>query len=377
MPYSSPPGVTEGPSTVRRRVSRRSQFECFARMSFGFGKPPPTRLDVEDWMRKSESYAKSLQVSRPVEIACYSRNADRSVEFGSRSMLSKYRDPPQLADLNAGFDLFVDKPADSSAGVELLVECLQKAEYDVYKADVISFRNNLNKLADTPYNTRDAWEIDACRVKNVVFLEIRKLPERPMDERDKKFMYHGFKFEQFCTQDDTSEPVDSNEEFCSLLKMELGNHQLLISAEVDCVDSRSPAEGVASNDMYIELKVSRMPNRPRQWDNLKQNKFRKYWIQSHLAGVPIIKLGLRDDSGILRRVDSLRTRDLPSLASADMPRSWDQYVILNFLSQSLTFIRSACRDDGTTFRFAYNPFEKAISVREVPEDDLAQRVRKQ
>lgn len=38
------------------------------------------------------------------------------------------------------------------------------------QAEVITYRNNLNKIALTPYNRRDPWEIDATRIGATVYL---------------------------------------------------------------------------------------------------------------------------------------------------------------------------------------------------------------
>lgn len=55
----------------------------------------------------------------------------------------------------------------------------------------------------TPYEYSESWFICATKVKNVIFLcafytnqKKRKL-QQPLTEREKRFEYWGFKFEQF------------------------------------------------------------------------------------------------------------------------------------------------------------------------------------
>mmetsp|Transcript_44816 Transcript_44816/g.173922 ORF Transcript_44816/g.173922 Transcript_44816/m.173922 type:complete len:86 (+) Transcript_44816:1381-1638(+) len=60
----------------------------------GFGmRVNPTKLDVSEWMNSSASRSRTLQVSTPYEVACYSRTANGELTLGSRAMLRTYREP--------------------------------------------------------------------------------------------------------------------------------------------------------------------------------------------------------------------------------------------------------------------------------------------
>jgi hypothetical protein len=72
------------------------------------------------------------------------------------------------------------------------------------------------------------------------------------------FTYYGYKFEALCTGDD--DVVDSTSEFALLLKLRLGQHTLLMAAEVDCLNPEAvtenvPFEGPLSTEQFLELKT--------------------------------------------------------------------------------------------------------------------------
>ncbi|KAJ8904837.1 hypothetical protein NDN08_001351 [Rhodosorus marinus] len=312
----------------------------------------------------------------PYEVACYSRTANGELKLGSRAVLRTYLPPRTPVDLNTGFDTFVAKN-DSVAHVETLVDAVKSQNYDVSeKADIVTYRNNLNKIALTPYNDRDVWELDACRVSGTVFLDIRSTSEDPTDSRGRLFTYYGYKFEQVCCSADPladDGPVDANEEFCSMVHRQIGNHRVLLCAEIDCEhrDGRetSPLDG------YVELKTSREPKHRGQWRNMARQKFLKFWVQSFLAGVPVIKHGFRNDDGVLLKVETLKTRYIPALAYDLCGEEWSTDVALNFLSHCLAYIRKVCRNEGSVFRIKYDPTRRVVEAEHVPETDLAGRIR--
>lgn len=56
-------------------------------------------------------------------------------------------------------------------------------------------------------------------------------------------MYYGYAFESYCTSPSPTSPkpnrwggdVDTNVQWCSVVKTKLGNTRILIGGEVDCV----------------------------------------------------------------------------------------------------------------------------------------------
>jgi RAT1-interacting protein len=86
-----------------------------------------------------------------------------------------FQAPPQLPlDLDEGYPAsFIRKPDDAaSARVGTIAEAAARGAansnggggVDWAHVNVVTFRNNMNKLLLTPLNARDAWAIDGCVV---------------------------------------------------------------------------------------------------------------------------------------------------------------------------------------------------------------------
>ncbi len=336
----------------------REQFENLMEIDVGAWAPPPNNVAIK----------------RPEEVACFSRNADRTILYGSRCKLSKYQEPPLGAYLKRGFDTFVEKRRDDKepSGVEPVVRALRKNGFNVKKdATFVTYRNNLNKIAGTPYNDRDAWEIDStCTTEDgPTFLDVRKLDDgRQENQRQKEFMYMGYYFENLCTGA-ADEVVDANVEFCSIVKLRLGNENILMAAEIDCEE----------NGQYKELKTTSEPRSRRAEDILFRHRMMKYWIQSYLAGVPEVVVGMRDTRDFLRHVEIFDTFTMPQLAKERLPRYekvWDQKTIVGFLHFVLARIRNACQKHvGKTVRVRYEPNEKKVIMRVLEESDFNDRMK--
>jgi RAT1-interacting protein len=331
-------------------------------------------IDVRAWS-KSESAASTLtHVSEPYEVACFSRFPDRSIAYGSRQQLKRFKDPPMNATLAAGFASYIPKnEPDAGDGVLPVVEMLQHAGFDVdTQADIISYRNNLNKIANTPYNTRDPWEIDAVQVGRCVYLDIRHLPEPPPDHRLQLLRYQGYKFEALCTEGHSSTGVvDANEEWCAAIRIRIGNARIVISSEIDAEMPSAGGPHDPKKNSFVELKTTRMARTNRDYANL-YSKYQKWWVQSWLAGVRTIFVGIRDDAGNLIDVEHLSTRTLPRIAKDGMKRislpgresvmAFDPMCCVNFIEYVCEHMRRCCGEwPGRTVRFAFNPRSGILS----------------
>ncbi len=72
------------------------------------------------------------------------------------------------------------------------------------------------------------------------------------------FTYYGYKFETVCTSADRGPApalVDSTSEFALLLRVGLGDHALLMAAEVDCVSPEAAGSVPMLPDHFLELKT--------------------------------------------------------------------------------------------------------------------------
>lgn len=96
------------------------------------------------------------------------------------------------SDLAEGLETFVESK-DTSA-VEDVLECINGVKYNLQeqKIDIVSFRNNFNKILATPYNRREPWAIGVRRKGSVLLFDVEDV--REPDNQDPKFAYFGRRY---------------------------------------------------------------------------------------------------------------------------------------------------------------------------------------
>jgi len=320
------------------------------------------QLNVDD-----PSNTKQVQIQQPRAVACYAKKDGEAVLRMEDAMkcLAEYRDPPTLpADLCDGFPERYKVKDDSTekGGMSLraALGAITTNAIELRGVSVVSFRNNFNKIMGTPYNMKDPWAIDVWRegpllVFSVVHLES---DSRSSDETSLP-TYWGFKFEQYCTvgEDTNTAVVNPNDEFAVVVRAKVGQHRLVLSAEMDCTlkhpQRQQPLQGPPLMDLMVELKTSRQIDHPKMKFTFERYKMLSWWIQSFLAGVPRITVGWRDDTGDVMKVEHLPTMKLPKLANADILK-WDFRVCLGFTQRVLDWV-AATTQDGTRYRLSYTP----------------------
>ncbi|KAJ1373560.1 Dom-3 Z [Parelaphostrongylus tenuis] len=148
-----------------------------------------------------------------------------------------------------------------------------------------------------------------------------------------------------------STPVTRLEEFDVVVRSELGTLsgrrlRLVCGAEVDAIyrDGRP-----------VELKTQRL----RLDDYFWVNKSMRWWLQSFLFGIDDMIVGYRDASGIVRKVESLRTSKL--LEQGGFPAN----AYMNLLSSVLSKVKKLLADgDGCIIHYEIN--DGNITIRPVP-----------
>eukprot|EP00854_Cymbomonas_tetramitiformis_P007601 gene7601-9053_t len=244
-------------------------------------------LDVASWLAKHGRTKNQIHVSQPREVSCWTRASSREggdLKLGDRSGLHKLIPIPTFpADLNEGYpDMFVRKPEGVHPGVEPVAEALAQGGVPWRECDVVTFRNNLNKIAGTPFDSRKEWEVDACLSDGVLFLDIRDGPGdgRSFQNQD-RFMYYGYKLEELSTNDNAKpSTVDATSEFCTVVRLRIGDLKIMMAAEIDCYHAGQETVGLGS---YVEIKAQKIPNNPRQEQNACKFKYPRWWLQSWLA----------------------------------------------------------------------------------------------
>ncbi|EME29830.1 Decapping nuclease DXO homolog, chloroplastic [Galdieria sulphuraria] len=302
-------------------------------------------FDVQRCLKELKTTPKKVPVSSPVEVACFSRLSASHYVPCSRQALKTLKIPQVPSCLNQGYESFIPKDQSSSISLSPVRESLEKAFVNVDDSiQFLTFRNNLNKIALTPYNTEESWKMTSHLENNLIVLNICPSEElEPVTDRDKYFAYCGYKFEHLCCESDDV-VVDANQEFCSIVKTSIGKHTLLISAQVDCWD----AYHLWSKDNraeypichYVELKTMKKWKKEQVIPDFYQRKYLRYWVQCFLAGIPHLFIGYRDD----RRKMLMETEYIPVDRLPEICReSWEPHICLGFMDSFLYFVFSMHR----------------------------------
>lgn len=322
------------------------------------------------------SAASCIAYDEPKEIACFSRAADRSVAYNDRSQLRAFVRASVGADLNKGFDTFVDKAADAGAPLGDVLGALAHKGLDTDSAHFVTYRNNLNKLLHVPYNARDAWEIGVERRGRTVHLhvlqtEAERAREAGRSEAERRTAYWGYAFEAASTASEAAGgsddgPLNANAEFCSVARTKLGGNRLVFAAEVDA-ERRGFGEaggGERAMRQYVELKTTKLLDGERERHTLERHKMAKWWLQSFLLGVRTVVCGFRDEGGVLRKTQDFETKQLPKFVRG----AWHPHVMLNFGDAALGWLYERVIAGPPTGRYvlAYDPAGRRLLLRIAP-----------
>lgn len=337
-------------------------------------------IDVERWLSSSDALKQHTDLE-PREVACWSRSGEREITLGSRDELKRFKEPELNKSLDAGLDRIIPRDRMAGFGVEPLCHSLKHAGFDVAgEADIVTFRNNLNKIGGCPYNLGDAFEFEAVCVGNSVFLDVRRQEETPSPPWLQRLGYMGEKFETMCLEGVLeSDAVNSNSGFCAAMKLNIGNHRIVLAAEISAEDN---------SEKFIDTKTNKVPVSDKDKDKLYLGKYQKIFLQSYLANVGRICIGKRDDrSGRLVAFDSVSTQSLHSKAvewhstraengGRGLKPCWDPSVCINFIEYVSGKVKKACRDNpGKSVRFEYQNASKTLVGYLDPAGDFASRIR--
>ena len=193
--------------------------------------------------------------------------------------------------------------------------------------NIVSFRNNFNKILGTPYNTNQSWSFLVEKRNGILYfdvennnLDVTSIP----NEWGEKCAYAGRYYEQLSTcrnneATTTNSKHNDGDEYCGIFHTVLGDHRIVLGAEIDCKDA---------SGNYVELKTFRELLSSKDRFVFERYKLLSFWIQSHLVGVSTIHCGFRDRNCILIKEQTFRTRDLPHYGQAHWVRPFIVLLIL-------------------------------------------------
>ncbi|ORY49817.1 RAI1-domain-containing protein [Rhizoclosmatium globosum] len=296
---------------------------------------------------------------QPVEVGCFSYDGQRALRPQSTAAL-KFFHAPKLDkrgnDLSSGFEDRYIARASAIDNLDSLLACLNIDDHvrNDGRPRLVTWRGILTKLCVAPYST-DTWALRATLHNGSCLLwRIRRLLGRlrlSMNHIEETHDLLGLQVRGLATLDhdpallsedeltrqerDRVENgvVDTHIQYCSIVKTRIGQMDVFIGAEVDCVMDESstapssssavppPSSTSTSNNnsttsqkkQYAELKTHRTLTNTHQTLAFHRQKLLKTYFQCFLAGIPRIVVGFRDDNGFIEKVQVFKTLEVPRM----------------------------------------------------------------
>jgi len=227
----------------------------------------------------SHAPSKPPPFQQPTQLLTFSYTPDHVLQFDD-SALRYYIDPPRGADLGYGYDRWIRRP-DERGRLDSLLHAWSRFKKSLCEGPslsqsrapdihVMSWRGIMTKILIAPYEERGSWELNVMRVGGTLYFE-EHLSDAALKEKNemgphhRRQTYYGYAFESYCTtstpghREDASShvpgwggDVNTNVQWCSVVKTKLGDRRIVIGGEVDCV--RGKYSGNTAN--FVELKTS-------------------------------------------------------------------------------------------------------------------------
>ncbi|KAL1642107.1 decapping endonuclease targeting mRNA [Diplodia intermedia] len=317
-------------------------------------------------------------IHRPQEIAEFSYDENHQIHLDARSLSHYYPPQPQGAEhhlyLDKGLETFrlLDDSQDGHlTGLLTAIMHMEKKKGAKTDAHFVAYRGMITNdtirlqlffsipvpslhtgFSPLPYSFIE--EDKAAKLER----KAREAGKGPADERRERLQYYyGFKFETLYTIPDIWDNVSRDEiesrddkvvsnyaQYCSVVKTGVGDLEMVIGGEVDCIwDAK--VEG-ATHHNYVELKTTEWVDVDRLRDPKKiQQKFNnydrrklKYWGQSYLIGCPTIIVGKKDeDAQVHMPLEVLKTHDIPATIRKTS-RLWNSVTCVQTLGAFLEWL---------------------------------------
>ncbi|KIK55131.1 hypothetical protein GYMLUDRAFT_48077 [Collybiopsis luxurians FD-317 M1] len=325
----------------------------------------------------------SVPFQQPTPLISFSYTPEHILQF-DESSLKYYHPPPPNAQLGYGYERWIRRPEERSR-IDSLLEAVDRVtdpegtgkdgrqrKLDLGDVGVVAWRGVVTRILTAPYEDRDRFDMNVMLVNGTLYLEEHRTEAQLKEKNNlkpqqRKMMYHGYAFESYCTTDTPSasslkqpaisqsrrDPpgwggdVNTNEQWCSVVRTKLGNTKIIIGGEVDCVQGQYKG----TTDTFVELKTS-MSIRGVADEIKFEKKLLKFYFQSFLLGVPKIVVGFRTPSGELMTTQSLQTIQLPrmvrekaaSRGPSDANNIWNPSLCLAWCYNFLTYLRKSIRE---------------------------------
>ncbi|KAJ7455291.1 RAI1 like PD-XK nuclease-domain-containing protein [Mycena galericulata] len=294
---------------------------------------------------------------QPTQLISFSYTPERVLEF-TDSALRYFVPPPANAQLSHAYERWNRRP-EGRARIDGLLRALSAARTKKHPAlasgvGVVAWRGVITRILTAPYEEREGWDLNVMCVDGVLYFEehlseARLLEKNDIEPRHRRQTYFGYAFESYCTTDtpgganvpqNPGDPpgwggdVDTNVQWCSVVRTKLGDTRMVIGGEVDCVRGKY----TGATDTFVELKTSLVIRGPH--DELKfEKKLLKFYMQSFLLGVPEILVGFRTPAGQVTTTQTFKTVEIPRLVRGK-PHAWDPAACLRWGDAFLAFLKT-------------------------------------
>ncbi|XP_017485355.1 PREDICTED: decapping nuclease DXO homolog [Rhagoletis zephyria] len=339
------------------------------------------------------------QFEKPRPIGYFSVVGGTLREYEPSAQQLRYYKPPAAKkfplDLNEGLHLAIKKPESVyDEGLDHIFKFIfdhrdrltkpltaSETSQRSLNAEFVCWRGLLRLLMSTPYEFRSDWSIVVTRFNGTFYLRKRdteqeKFQRAQETEQQRVFASWGFKFEQYCLSEspflepNDKGPVDECSEFSCVFKTKLAGFELLYGAEMDGIISEQPVllEGdkatCLENLKFIEVKVRQGNLNRNQIQSYNRHKTRNWWCQSFLVGIQDIYVGLRNEYGLVDRIEHTEVRSLPKQGM----NHWTPNMCVTFLIEFFNRVRSLMTDVNcpyTVFEFYFNSNRGTITFENI------------
>ncbi|KAH9462755.1 hypothetical protein MJO28_002474 [Puccinia striiformis f. sp. tritici] len=359
----------------------------------------------------SQSSITKQVYQRPIPFTSFSYDPDRKIRTGVHQFesLRPLHVPKDLVGFNLThrIDQAIYRDESIDEGLDgLLISLIDYVDNvnpqerldhcrGILGSNLITWRGILTKLCASVYESsrpgseENGWTKEVMMVDGIIYIVEAPPPDSSQEGNSSTTQtYYGHSYESLVTNPKGFEDVNTNVQWCSVVKVNLNGNRIIIGGEVDCIlphtfdqiqtylrnnvddlDNRN-MEPVQS-DEFIEVKTSILPVTDKEHYTLYRYKLLKFWLQSYLLGVSKIHVGLRDRNGIVRGVSEYNTLEIPSIVKSKMNKQnhnarWSTEKCLSSGTSIIEFVRDKLnqhrKDDDEKCRLSYfhNRFQSIV-----------------
>ncbi|KAM0748120.1 RAI1-domain-containing protein [Meredithblackwellia eburnea MCA 4105] len=372
---------SERPRKRARRTSDPAELPTLAPPAST--SPPPTLptafLPIHHPSHYTPPGAPPTAFQLPTHLTSFSYSPTRELLMGARKdeAIAHYAEPRLGADLNTGFEECVWRDDTVDEGLDSLLDTLSNFEEDdstgaardiLERNHVVTWRGMITKFMLAAYEFEsanrgraDGWEMNAMVIDGTLYLEEAKSPAKiaaksASESSYKLQSYYGYAFEAFSTVPPPPEPLpttfvspNTNVQWCSVVKTNLGGFRTILGGEVDCVLPTANMRRITTED-FVELKTNMTINSPRDEVNFERLKLLKHYTQSFLLGVPRVIVGFRTRQGQLTALQTFKTLEMPRLVRGK-PHGWDPLACLSSAQKLLSFTFKSIKSNNAQLEY--------------------------